>query len=381
MHITGGSRLKALLLLVVVLSLVALLARSLVKDPLLQTWTSGVPVAASAVSPDGKTLAVGLIDGTIQLRQLPTGTVIRSWQRSGLPFWALAISPDGQWLATSNSSNGVVEVWRLPSGDLATQLGTATRDAVSSLAFSPDSRRLAAGDASSVSLWQISDKTIVHTLVRGTKQGSFSAGGERGWRVIGTTAVCFSPDGELLASSSNRAIQLWQTRSGDLVQTLVQPGLLATTVDSDHGGYSAEAIQSLAFSPDGHILAAGSGSSDMEETGGYYGEDHAVRIWAISDGQLLHTFTEPLYAVASVAFSPDGALLAAAGGRHDLNSSEPPWLLNTDWGIRLWRLSDNRLIRTLEGHKNFVPSIGFGPDGQTLVSGSEDGTVRLWNVK
>jgi len=102
MHITGGSRLKALLLLVVVLSLVALLARSLVKDPLLQTWTSGVPVAASAVSPDGKTLAVGLIDGTIQLRQLPTGTVIRSWQRSSLPLWALAISPDGQWLATSN---------------------------------------------------------------------------------------------------------------------------------------------------------------------------------------------------------------------------------------------------------------------------------------
>jgi WD40 repeat protein len=48
--------------------------------------------------------------------------------------------------------------------------------------------------------------------------------------------------------------------------------------------------------------------------------------------------------------------------------------------VRLWRVADGRLLRTLEGHTGSVQSVAFSPDGQTLASGSWDNTVRLWRV-
>jgi WD40 repeat protein len=69
--------------------------------------------------------------------------------------------------------------------------------------------------------------------------------------------------------------------------------------------------------------------------------------------------------VRSVAFAPDGALLASASG---------------DRTVRLWRVANGALLRTLKGHTASVLSVAFAPDGATLVSGSYDRTVRLWRV-
>jgi len=69
--------------------------------------------------------------------------------------------------------------------------------------------------------------------------------------------------------------------------------------------------------------------------------------------------------IRSVAFSPDGSLLA---------------LGNRDSTIKLWRVSDGKLVRTLEGHTGWVLSVSFSPDGRLLASGSFDGTIKLWRV-
>jgi WD40 repeat protein/transcriptional regulator with XRE-family HTH domain len=151
-------------------------------------------------------------------------------------------------------------------------------------------------------------------------------------------SVAFSPDGKLLAAgTANGEIRLWQVSNNTPLFT-----------------YQAhtDRVWSLVFSPDSTILASGS-------------SDYTVRLWNVGTGQCLHTISEHTNRVRSVTFNLDGSILAS--GSED----------NT---VRLWEVSTGRRIIKLEGHTNPVRSIAFNPVGKVLASGSDDKTVRLWEV-
>jgi WD40 repeat protein len=112
-------------------------------------------------------------------------------------------------------------------------------------------------------------------------------------------------------------------------------------------------IVSVAFSPDGKLLA----------TGDVVGQ---IRVWQVVDGQQLLTFQGHSNWVSSIAFSPDGQLLAVTG--------------SSDSTVKLWEISTRQCLRTFQGHSNWVSSVAFSPNGQTLASSSDDQTVRLWEV-
>jgi WD40 repeat protein len=95
------------------------------------------------------------------------------------------------------------------------------------------------------------------------------------------------------------------------------------------------------------------------------GTDDTVKIWKVADGSLVRTLTGHIDDVESVSFSPDGKLLISGSG---------------DTTIKMWKVSDGSLIRMLTGHTGWVHSVSFSPDGSLIVSGSADDTIKIWRV-
>ncbi|MEM7592593.1 MAG: NB-ARC domain-containing protein [Cyanobacteria bacterium P01_A01_bin.83] len=111
-------------------------------------------------------------------------------------------------------------------------------------------------------------------------------------------------------------------------------------------------VLSVAFSPDGKLLAKG----DMN------GE---IRLYRVSDWQQVSFFKGHGDWVTSIAFNPSSTILATA---------------SLDKKVKLWALEDSKLLQELHGHSNSVESVVFSSDGKLLASGSDDYTVKIWNV-
>ncbi|KAJ5690340.1 hypothetical protein N7462_004732 [Penicillium macrosclerotiorum] len=111
-------------------------------------------------------------------------------------------------------------------------------------------------------------------------------------------------------------------------------------------------VNSVAFSPNGQLIASAS-------------TDRTVKLWEITTGTLLQTLKGHTLSVNSVAFSPNGRLIASAS-----------W----DDKVKLWEVTTGALQRTFRGHSDSVNSAVFSPDGRLIVSASTDWTIKLWKI-
>jgi predicted phosphodiesterase len=201
---------------------------------------------------------------------------------------------------------------------------TGTRIAPGSAAaavFAPDGRMVAVATYEGVSLWDVAGWSVLRTLA-----------GSRD-----TDSLAFTADGTRLATGTGSTVKLWNAAMGEELQTL--PGASG---------------RSVAFSPDGKILAA---------TGGVAGQD--IRLWDLESYDELPPLTGHSNWINSIAFSPDSRLLASG---------------SVDQTVGLWDLATGRRLLSLTGHTDQVDSVGFSPDGRLLASGSWDLSVRLWDV-
>lgn len=152
-------------------------------------------------------------------------------------------------------------------------------------------------------------------------------------------SVAFSPDGKTIAAGSQDAIiRLWDLQ-GNPIGTPFQ-------------GHTASVL-SVAFSPDGQTIVSGS-------------FDQTICLWDWQGNPRGKPFQGHSAPVCSVAFSPYGETIVSG---------------STDTTIRLWDLQGNPIGEPFQGHSASVQSVAFSPDGQTIVSGSYDTTIRRWDLQ
>ena len=132
--------------------------------------------------------------------------------------------------------------------------------------------------------------------------------------------------------------------AGMIAERAIVPTVHFRTLDGQNA-----AIVSVAFSPNGLMLASA-------------GRNNSIAIWNTNDGTGQRTLQD---AVDSLAFSPDGHTVAAG---------------LSDDTIKMWDATNGQVLGTMQGHTDRVPAVAFSPDGHTLASASWDKTIRLWDV-
>ena len=330
-------------------------------------------VFALGFSPDGRTLATGSDDKSLLLWDLSTlaPRKLPPMSLDGVVS-AVAFSPDGHWLAAGGGDQGI-RLWDVATGKYQGELWRGHEGRIWSVAFSPDGTTLASGaEDRTVRLWDVATGQARGAPLRGHKsrvwQVAFSADGEHvlstsgdgtliRWSLIPAAQIlpahggpvrslAVSPDGKFLAAGSDDAlIRLWDLSAGiDKASALSGPPL------SGHRG----SIASLAFDSASRRLASAS-------------EDGTLRLWSVPDWQPIGTSLEGRGGnVWTVAFSPNGATLASG---------------SADGGVRLWDSARGALRGPpLIAHKDRVWSVAFSPNGRTLASGGDDARIRLWQI-
>jgi WD40 repeat protein len=325
------------------------------------------PVRAPAFTPDGKTL-VYAAGKAIHILEVESGPKSVSLPGDAKGFTAVAFTADGRTVAFGSddpAGAGEVKLWDATTGrERALLRGHKSR--ISCLAFTADARTLVSGSDGEV--WENGKITKGgYSITKGGYSGevriwNVATGRERhalDGPVRDFTCVAFTADGKTLADGCARGVDPWGVRPGEVHLWDVTSGRLLATLRAENA-----TITCVAFTADGKTLAAG-------EDGG------AVTLWDVSAGKRRATLKGiPGGMVSCLAFTADGKTLASGG----LEDKTAHWGRGSTDEVKLWDVATLQERATFRGHTGRITCLAFTADGNTLVSGSEGGTLKLCDV-
>ena len=295
---------------------------------------------------------------------------------------------------------------------------TAFNSGVTSVAFSPDGKLLAAGAKDAVQLIDVETKSIVREVA--TKSGQ-------------VRAVAFSPNGKMLATGSYQNFSLWNVATGELVKPFKgHRGYVTSVAFSPEGSRLATAcedevarvwklgsdeapldfkahklpVTGIAWSPDGQRLATSAGDENRPTKAG------EVKVWDAATGEVQHSFELHTKSATSIAFSTDGRYVASSGidehvNIYDLTTNKPlgfyaghsrptnavlfhpdeETAISVSGGravgkneLKVWEFVTGDELATAEAHEGRINALALSKDGRTLATAGNDKSVALWNV-
>lgn len=278
-------------------------------------------VTKTRFSPDGRHV-VACYDNEIALWEVKSRKRIKVFQGHSDLVWDVTFSPNMRHLLSA-SDDGTIRLWDVGTGKPIRQFAGNKRES-RNVAFSPDGRRVAAACFRSVHIWNRDSGALQHSFDQWPDvTGSYDS-------------LFFSPDGKSLSASGSLGVfHTWSLDSGRLVRPLAKP-------DANEAGTAKRSAKG-----DRIVL----------------GRQKSMSVWDAKSGRRLWS-VRPTHAVNGydLAISPDGRLAVHSSGSlvvWDVESGKPVWKRN---------------------HPHTTDSVNFSPDGEFLVTGGRDGSIRIWKL-
>jgi WD40 repeat protein len=364
-------------------------------------WGDGAHTGVSrgvAFSPDGRRIVAS--GGNLMMWDANSGAVLRTFRRTlashqsgALDTWELR--PDGQMIHT-NAEAHTLSVWDISTGDELYALGQPRSpqggfgsglqwDAesgfinrgnrpghtapVRACAFSPDERRIVSASADhTLRIWDAGTGDLLSTLIGHTGP---------------VWALAFSPDGRrIVSASADHTLKVWDADSG---------------AEQEHRAGHTDRVWDCAFSPDGRRIVSASA-------------DHSLKVWDADSGAELRTVSSypgphGTHAISftDCAFSAHGHRIVSARREWDADSGAELRVLpgfSDAWDLRcafspderrivsgsqdgtpkVWDIGSGAVLHTLAGHTGRVQACAFSPDGRRIVCASDDHTLKVWDT-
>lgn len=295
-------------------------------------------VTSVVITPDGQTIVSGSSDSTIKLWNLNTGEEIHTLAGHSQGVTSITLSPDGQTLA-SYSKDKTIKLWNLRNRQQIYTISGHSEE-ITSVVISPDGKTLASADYTTIKVWNLSNGEEIRTLKWQVK-------------VYYGFYLAFSRDGQILVTSSGDDYVSLSAVAFNLT--------IGEEIWAKNWKDGMDSVYSMGVSPDGESLAT------------FHISNSTIKLWNIYTGTEISTVAKNSTGYNCLVFSPDGKIIATGGCECESedDSSEPGT-------IELWNLDTTEKICPLLGHSSEVYSVTFSPDGKTLVSGSDDSTVKIW---